>query len=84
MAGRCRKRVRQLMRLMRIEVIYQKPNTSRHHPGHIVYPYLLLGLAIDRLNQVWCTDITYVPLAKGFVYLLAVMDWFSRRILAWC
>lgn len=78
-----RKRVRRLMRVMRIEAIYQKPNTSRRHPDHVVYPYLLRGLAIDRPNQVWCADLTYVPLAKGFVYLVAVMDWFSRRVLAW-
>ena len=78
-----RKRVRRLMRLMRIEAIYQKPNTSRRHPDHIVYPYLLRGLLIDRPNQVWCADITYIPMAKGFVYLVAVMDWFSRRVLAW-
>jgi putative transposase len=78
-----RKRVRRLMHLMRIEAIYQKPNTSRRHPDHVVYPYLLRGLAIDRPNQVWCADITYIPLAKGFVYLVAVMDWFSRRVLAW-
>jgi putative transposase len=60
-----------------------EPNTSRRHPGDVVYPYLLRGLAIDRPNQVWCADITYIPLAKGFVYLVAVMDWFSRRVLAW-
>ena len=93
-----RKRVRRLMRLMRIEAIYQRPNTSRRHPGHVVYPYLLRGLVIDRPNQVWCADITYIPMAKGFVYLVAVgaadafrhidplrgpMDWFSRRVLAW-
>jgi len=78
-----RKRVRRLMRVMRIEAIYQKPNTSRSHPDHVVYPYLLRGLVIDRSNQVWCADITYIPLAKGFVYLVAVMDWFSRRVLAW-
>src|SRR5271157_5276472 len=78
-----RKRVRRLMRVMRIEAIYQKPNTSRRHPEHQVYPYLLRGLVIDRSNQVWCADITYIPLAKGFVYLVAVMDWFSRRVLAW-
>lgn len=78
-----RKRVRRLMRVMRIEALYQKPNTSRRHPDHIVYPYLLRDLAIDRPNQVWCADITYIPLAKGFVYLVAVMDWFSRRVLAW-
>jgi putative transposase len=78
-----RKRVRRLMRIMRLEAIYQRPNTSRRHPDHIVYPYLLRGLAIERPNQVWCADITYIPLAKGFVYLIAVMDWFSRRVLAW-
>ena len=78
-----RKRVRRLMRMMRIEAIYQKPNTSRRHPEHVVYPYLLRGLTIDRPNQVWCADITYIPMAKGFVYLVAVMDWFSRRVLAW-
>jgi len=78
-----RKRVRRLMRVMRIEAIYQKPNTSRRHPDHVVYPYLLRGLVIDRPNQVWCADITYIPMAKGFVYLVAVMDWFSRRVLAW-
>jgi len=78
-----RKRVRRLMRVMGLEAIYQKPNTSRGHPGHVVYPYLLRGLVIDRPNQVWCADITYIPMAKGFVYLVAVMDWFSRRVLAW-
>ena len=78
-----RKRVRRLMRVMRIEAIYQKPDTSRPHPEHVVYPYLLRGLAIDRPNQVWCADITYIPMAKGFVYLVAVMDWHSRRVLAW-
>ena len=78
-----RKRVRRLMRLMGLWAIYQKPNTSRQHPEHKVYPYLLRGLTIDRANQVWCADITYIPMAKGFVYLVAVMDWFSRRVLAW-
>jgi putative transposase len=78
-----RKRVRRLMRVMGLEAIYQKPNTSRGHPDHKVYPYLLRGLIIDRPNQVWCADITYIPMAKGFVYLVAVMDWFSRRVLAW-
>jgi putative transposase len=71
------------MRVMRIEAIYQKPNTRQRRPGHSVYPYLLRGLVIDRPNQVWCADITYIPMAKGFVYLVAVMDWFSRRVLAW-
>jgi putative transposase len=78
-----RKRVRRLMRLMGIEAIYQKPNTSWRHPQHLVYPYLLRDLPIVRPNQVWCADITYIPLAKGFVYLVSVMDWFSRRVLAW-
>ena len=78
-----RKRVRRLMRLVGIEAIYQKPNTSRRHPQHAVYPYLLRDLPIVRPNQVWCADITYIPLAKGFVYLVAVMDWFSRCVLAW-
>jgi putative transposase len=78
-----RKRAQRLMRLMGLEAIYQKPNTSRPHPDHQVYPYLLRGLIIDRPNQVWCADITYIPMAKGFVYLVAVMDWFSRRVLAW-
>ena len=78
-----RKRVRRLMRMMALEAIYQKPNTSPRHPDHKVYPYLLRGLIIDRPNQVWCADITYIPMAKGFVYLIAVMDWFSRRVLAW-
>jgi len=78
-----RKRAQRLMREMGLEAIYQKPNTSRSHPDHKVYPYLLRGLIIDRPNQVWCADITYIPMAKGFVYLVAVMDWFSRRVLAW-
>lgn len=78
-----RKRAKRLMRVMGLEAIYQKPNTSRGHPEHKVYPYLLRGLVIERPNQVWCADITYIPMAKGFVYLVAVMDWFSRRVLAW-
>ena len=78
-----RKRVKRLMQVMALETIYQKPNTSQPHPDHKVYPYLLRGLAIERVNQVWCADITYIPMAKGFVYLVAVMDWFSRRVLAW-
>ena len=78
-----RKRVRRLMRLMGIEAIYQKPNTSRKHPAHKIYPYLLRNLDINHANQVWCADITYIPMAKGFVYLVAVMDWFSRRVLAY-
>jgi putative transposase len=78
-----RKRVRRLMRLMGIEAIYQKPNTSRKHPAHKIHPYLLRNLDINHANHVWCADITYIPMAKGFVYLVAVMDWFSRRVLAW-
>src|SRR5580693_7184525 len=78
-----RKRAKRLMKVMGIEAIYQKPNTSKGHPDHKVYPYLLRGLTIGRPNQVWCADITYVPMAKGFVYLVAVMDWFSRRVLSW-
>jgi len=78
-----RKRVRRLMRVMGLEAIYRKPNTSAAHPQHKVYPYLLRGMVIERPNQVWCADITYIPMAKGFVYLVAVMDWFSRRVLSW-
>jgi len=78
-----RERVRRLMRVTGIEAIYQKPNTSRKHPQHKIYPYLLKNLAIDRPNQVWCADITYIPMKQGWVYLVAVMDWFSRRVLAW-
>jgi putative transposase len=78
-----RKHVRTLMRKMGITAIYRRANTSRRHPAHPVYPYLLRHLAIDRPNQVWASDITYVPMARGFVYLVAVMDWYSRKILAW-
>jgi len=78
-----RKRVQRLMRIMGIEALYRKPNTSRAHPGHAVYPYRLRGLTIDRSNQVWCTDLTYVPMAHGFAYLVVVMDWYSRKVLSW-
>ena len=78
-----RKRVGRLMKLMGIEAIYRKPRTSKPTPEHEVYPYLLRGLSIDRPNQVWATDITYIPLLHGFAYLVAVMDWFSRYVLAW-
>lgn len=78
-----RKHVVTLMRRMGIEALYRKPNTSRKHPGHTIYPYLLRGLKIDRPNQVWAMDITYIPMARGFVYLAAVIDWYSRRVLAW-
>jgi putative transposase len=72
-----RKRVQRLMRLMDLEAIYQKPNLSRRHPGHRVYPYLLRNLAVERPNQVWATDITYVPIEGGYVYLCAVIDWYD-------
>jgi putative transposase len=72
-----------LMRRMGIEALYRKRSTSRRQPGSAVYPYLLRGLSVDRPNQVWAMDITYIPMAKGFVFLAAVMDWHSRRVLAW-
>ena len=72
-----------LMKRMRIEAIYRRPNTSKPAPGHKIYPYLLRKLAVTRPNQVWATDITYVPMARGFVYLVAIADWFSRRVLSW-
>jgi putative transposase len=75
--------VRTLMRRMGIEALYRRPNTSKPCPGHKIYPYLLRGLAVERANQVWAMDITYIPMARGFVYLAAVVDWFSRRVLAW-
>lgn len=78
-----RRHVRTLMRRMGIEALYRKPNTSKKHPGHKVYPYLLRGLQIDRANQVWAMDITYIPMAKGWVYLTVVLDWYSRKVLAW-
>jgi putative transposase len=72
-----------LMRRMGIEALYRRPNTSKPAPGHKIFPYLLRGLVVDRPNQVWAMDITYIPMARGFVYLAAVVDWFSRRVLAW-
>ena len=78
-----RKRVRRLMRLMGLSAIYQKPRTSDPHPDHRIYPYLLRGLSIERANQVWSTDITYIPMRRGFLYLVAIMDWWSRKVLAW-
>lgn len=78
-----RGRISRLMRLMGIKAIYRKPNTSAPHPAHPVYPYLLRNKVIDRPNQVWATDITYIPMSRGFVYLCAVMDWASRKVLAW-
>lgn len=78
-----RKHVATLMRKMGIEAVYRKPNTSRRHAAHRIYPYLLKNLAIERPNHVWAMDITYVPMARGSVYLAAVMDWASRKVLAW-
>jgi putative transposase len=78
-----RKRVRRLMRLMGLNAIYRKPRTSDPHPAHRIYPYLLRGLAITRANHVWCADITYIPMRRGFLYLVSIMDWYSRRVLSW-
>jgi len=78
-----RKRVQRLMRLMGIESMAPKPKTSEPHPEHVRYPYLLRGLAISRPNQVWATDITYIPMKAGFAYLVAIIDWYSRRVLSW-
>lgn len=78
-----RKRVRRLMETMGIEAVYPKPKLSRPGEGHRIYPYLLGGLKVGRVNQVWSTDITYIRMAQGFVYLVAVMDWFSRYVLSW-
>jgi len=78
-----RRHVRTLMRRMGIDALYRRPNTSRAAPGHRIYPYLLRGVAVTRPNQVWAMDITYIPMARGFVYLAAVVDWFSRRVLSW-
>ena len=78
-----RHRVRRLMRLMGLQAIYQTPRTSDPHPTHRIYPYLLRELAISRANQVWCADITYIPVQRGFLYLVAIMDWATRHVLAW-
>ncbi len=78
-----RRHVSTLMRTMGIEALYRRPNTSRPQLGHPVFPYLLRGLAISRANQVWAMDITYIPMRKGFVYLAAVLDWATRRVLSW-
>jgi putative transposase len=72
-----------LMRRMGIEALYRRPNTSKSAPGHMVFPYLLRGMKVDRPNQAWAMDITYIPMARGFVYLAVVLDWCSRRVLAW-
>ena len=78
-----RKRVQRLMRLMALVAIYQRPSTSKAAAAHKVYPYLLAGITIERVNQVWCSDVTYIPMAKGFLYLVVIMDWVSRAVLAW-
>ncbi len=78
-----RRHVATLMKRMGIEAIYRKPNTSKPAPGHKIYPYLLRNVRVIRPNQVWAMDITYIPMARGFVYLAAIVDWFSRRVLAW-
>ena len=78
-----RHRVRRLMRLLGLEAIYRKPRTTVANPEHRVHPYLLRGLEIERANHVWCADITYIPVQGGFLYLVAVMDWATRRVLAW-
>lgn len=77
------KRVARLLRLMGLEAVYPKPNLSKANPAHKIYPYLLRGIAIEQVNQVWSTDITYIPMTKGFMYLVAVMDWYSRFVLGW-
>ncbi len=78
-----RKRVQRLMRVMDLEANAPKPDTSRPAPEHPVFPYLLRNLSVSRVNQVWAADITYIPLAHGFAYLVAIMDWYSRRVLSW-
>ena len=78
-----RKRVRRLMRLMGLKAIYRRPRTSKPAPGHKTYPYLLDGMKITRPNQVWAADITYIPMARGFLYLVAIIDWYSRYVLSW-
>lgn len=77
------KKVARLLRLMGLEAVYPKPNLSKADPAHKIYPYLLRGVKIERVDQVWSTDITYIPMAKGFMYLVAVMDWYSRFVLSW-
>ncbi|GAB4234299.1 MAG: hypothetical protein OHK0028_10410 [Deltaproteobacteria bacterium] len=79
----CRKRVARLMRKMGLSAIFQKPNTSKPFPDHKVYLYLLKGMAIDAPNKVWCADVCYIPMRRGFLYLVAIMDWYSRKVLSW-
>src|ERR1700724_4282060 len=78
-----RRHVKTLMKRMGMEALYRRPRTTRPEPGHKIYPYLLRGVAITQPNQVWAMDITYIPMARGFVYLAVVLDWFSRRVLSW-
>jgi putative transposase len=78
-----RKRVSRLMKVMGIQAIYPKPRTTQSNPQHKVYPYLLRNMNIDQSNQVWATDITYIPMVKGFIYLTVIMDWYSRKVLSW-
>jgi len=78
-----RKRVRRLMQIMGLKAIYRRPRTSKPAPGHKIYPYLLSGMKITRPNQVWAADITYIPMARGFLYLVAIIDWYSRYVLSW-
>ena len=78
-----RKRVRRLMRMMGLKAIYRRPRTSKPAPGHRIYPYLLSGMKITRPNQVWAADITYIPMARGFLYLVAIIDWYTRYVLSW-
>jgi putative transposase len=79
-----RKHVRRLMQVMGLKAIYRRPRTSQPAPGHKIYPYLLNGMKITRPNQVWAADITYIPMARGFLYLVAIIDWYSRFVLSWC
>lgn len=78
-----RKHIQRLMRIMGIKAIYRRPRTSRPAPGHKIYPYLLRDIKITRPNQVWATDITYIPMARGFLYLVAIIDWYSRYVISW-
>ncbi len=78
-----RKRVQRLMDVMGLKAVYRRPRTSKPAPGHKIYPYLLSGMKITRLSQVWVADITYIPMARGFLYLVAIIDWYSRYVLSW-
>jgi len=78
-----RHRVRRLMKVMGLEAIYKRPNTSKKHPENRIYPYLLRNMQITRPNQVWCSDISYIPVKRGFLYLVAIMDWATRKVLSW-